>query len=169
MPSSRMATNFEPLNRSITFFATMLAILLLLFSTPVNAATGSPKVPKAACRIEINNAHISTLLLKHRKTRNVKINARSICNVPQQRVTLTVEIHKTGIFGSHLVRRFQTGENSPKSSGLRVEINNAAVECLNSKTTNYYGIAYAKAILQGRWQYAGRTQSSSITPLRCGT
>lgn len=164
-----MATNFTPLKRPTAFCAALLAILLLLFSTPANAATSGLKVPKASCRIEIDNAHISTSLLKHRKTRNVKINARSICNVLQQRVTLTVEIHKTGIFDNHLVRRFKTDANSTSSSGLRVEINNATVECLNSKTTSYFGIAYSKAIIQGRWQYAGRTQSTSIVPLHCGT
>lgn len=164
-----MATNLKLLRCPITFFIVMLAGLLLLPSTPDYAQAGSPKVPKAACRIEIDNAHISSSILKHRKTRNVKINARSICNVPQLRVTLTVEIHKTGILGNHLVDRFQTEENSPKSSGLKVEISNAAVECINRKMTNYYGIAYAKAIIQGKWQYAGRTQSSSIIPLRCGT
>lgn len=164
-----MATNLKLLRCPTTFFAVTLAILLLLPSALARAATGNPKLPKASCRIEIDNAHMSSSILKHRKTRNVKINARSICNVPQQRVTLTVEIHKTGIFDSHLVRRFQTDENSPKSSGLRVEIKNAAVKCLNSKTTNYFGIAYSKAIIQGKWQYAGRTQSSSIVPLKCGT
>ena len=164
-----MATNLKLRRCSITFFAAMLAILLVLSSTPANAATGSPKLPKAACRIEIDNAHISSSILKHRKTKNVKINARSICNVPQQRVTLTVEILKTGIFGSHLVRRFQTDENSPNSSGLRVEITNAAVQCKNNELTRYFGIAFAKAIIQGRWQYAGRTQSNSIIPLQCGT
>ena len=164
-----MATNLKLRRCPITLFAASLAILLLLSSTPANAATGNPKVPKASCRIEIDNAHISSSILKHRKTRNVKINARSICNVPQQRVTLTVEIYKTGILGNHFVRRFRTAENSPKSSGLKVEISNAAVECLNRNKTNYYGIAYAKAIIQGKWQYAGRTQSTSIVPLHCGS
>ena len=161
--------NLKLFRYTIVFTSAMLTIPLLLFSALANAATGSPKVPKASCRIEIDNAHISTSLLKHRKTKNVKINARSICNFPQQRVTLTVEIHKIGIFGNHLVGRFQTNENSPKSSGLKVEINNAVVKCLNSTPTSYFGLAYSKAIIQGKWQYAGRTQSTSIVPLQCGT
>jgi hypothetical protein len=62
-----------------------------------------------------------------RNTKYVKSNARSIRNVPQQRVTLTVEIYKTGIFGNHLVDRFRTNANSASSSGLRVEMTDAAV------------------------------------------
>jgi hypothetical protein len=164
-----MAADFKPLRLPIAFFTAMLAISPLLFSTPVNAATGSPKAPKALCRIEIDNAHISTSLLKHRKIKYVKINARSICNVPQQRVTLTLEIYKTGLFGNHLIRRFKTKEYLPESSGLRVEIKDASERCKNNKITNYFGIAYAKAIIGGKWQYAGRTRSKSITSLNCGT
>jgi hypothetical protein len=115
-----MATNFKPLRRLITCFAATLAILLPFSSALANAAKSGPKLPKAVCRIEIDNAHISSSILKHRKTRNVKIN-------------------------------------------------DAAVQCLNSKTTKYFGITYSKAIIQGKWQYAGRTQSSSIVPLKCGT
>lgn len=164
-----MATKLRLFRNPSAYLSSSFAILLLLFPISSYAATGSPKVPKAACRIEIDNAHISTSLLKHRKIRYVKVNAKSICNVPQLRVTLTVEIYKTGIFGNHLVDRFRTEENSPKSSGLKVEMTDAAVKCKNSQATRYFGIAYAKAIIQGKWQYAGRTQSTSIVPLHCGT
>lgn len=164
-----MATYLKQFKNPIALFAAFLIILLLLFSTPSNAATTRPKAPKASCRIEIDNAHISTSLLKHRKLKYVKVNARSICNVPQQRVTLTVEIYKTGFFSDHFVDRFKTEEFSPQSSGLRVEISNAAVECKSNEMTRYFGIAYAKAIIQGKWQYAGRTRSDGITPLHCGT
>lgn len=164
-----MATDFKPLRNPCAIPSASFAILPLLFSIPSNAATVQPKAPKALCRIEIDNAHISTSLLKHRKIKYVKINARSICNVPQQRVTLTLEIYKTGLFGNHLIRRFKTKEYLPESSGLRVEIKDASEWCKNSEITSYFGIAYAKAIIGGKWQYAGRTRSKSITSLNCGT
>lgn len=169
LSSSGMATYLKQFRKPITIFALLLIIPPLLFSTPSNAATTRPKAPKASCRIEIGNAHISTTLLIHRKLKYVKVNARSICNVPQQRVTLTVEIYKTGLFGDHFVDRFKTEEFSPQSSGLRVKISNATVECKNDEMTHYFGIAYAKAIIQGKWQYAGRTRSDGIIPLHCGT
>ncbi|MBI3430370.1 MAG: hypothetical protein HY050_10035 [Actinobacteria bacterium] len=164
-----MATYSRLFRNPIATFPVLLILLALLIAIPSNATAARPKAPKASCRIEIDNAHISTSLLTHRKIRYVKVNARSICNVPQQRVTLTVEIYKTGIFGNHFVKRFKTEENSPKSSGQRVDIKNAAVKCTNSESTSYFGIAYAKAIIQGKWQYAGRTLSKLIVPLKCGT
>ncbi len=164
-----MATYLKQSKNPIAIFAVFLIILPLLFSTPSNATTVRPKAPKASCRIEIDNAHISTSLLTHRKLKYVKVNARSICNVPQQRVTLTVEIYKTGLFGDHFVGRFETKEYLRQSAGLRVEIKDATVRCKNNEMTRYFGIAYAKAIIQGIWQYAGRTRSDGITPLHCGT
>lgn len=141
----------------------------ILFSPPSHATTSPPKQPKAACRIEVDNAHISTSLVKHRKLKYVKVNARSICNVPQQRVTLTLEIYKIGLFGDHFVHRFETKEYLRQSAGLRVEIKDATVRCKNNEVTNYFGVAYAKAIIESKWQYAGRTRSRSNIPLHCGT
>jgi hypothetical protein len=134
-----------------------------------SAATPKPKEIKASCRIEIDNAHISTSLLKNRKLKYVKVNARSICNVYQQRVTLTVEIYKTGKLSNQLVQSFETKEGLPSSSGLVVKMNNALVRCRNTRETAYYGIAYAKALINGKWQYAGKTYSKSIILLNCGT
>jgi hypothetical protein len=149
--------------------AVFLIILPLLSATPSGAATPSPKKPKASCRIEIDNAHISTSLLKNLKVKYVKVNARSICNVPQQRVTLTVEIYKIGVFGNHFVDSHFTNPSDHRSSGFRVENQNTKALCISSQVTNYFGIAYAKAFIQGKWQYAGRTQSTKVVPLRCGT
>ena len=134
-----------------------------------SAATPKPQEIKASCRIEIDNAHISASLLKNRKLKYVKVNARSICNVYQQRVTLTVEIYKTGKLSNQLVRSFATKEGLSSSSGFVVKMNNAVVRCRNTRETAYYGIAYAKALINGKWQYAGRTYSKSIILLDCGT
>jgi hypothetical protein len=84
-------------------------------------------------------------------------------------VTLTVEIYKTGKLSNQLVRSFETKEGLPSSSGLVVKMNNALVRCRNTRETAYYGIAYAKALINGKWQYAGKTYSKSIILLNCGT
>ena len=169
LQSSSMVAHVKLLRYLLIFLALTLGFPFSIDSTPIFATMGEMKAPKASCRIEVDNAHISSSILKHRKTRFVKINARSICNLPQQRVLLTLEIYKTGIFDNHLVDRFQTNPIIASSSGLKVEISNAAVRCLNNKTTRYFGIAYSKAIIQGAWQYAGRTRSTYIVPLNCGT
>jgi hypothetical protein len=155
--------------RSLSIFLITALGLNLLTPDFASAATTKPKEIKASCRIEIDNAHISASLLKNRKLKYVKVNARSICNVYQQRVTLTVEIYKTGKLSNQLVRSFETKEGLPSSSGLVVKMNNALVRCRNTRETAYYGIAYAKALINGKWQYAGKTYSKSIILLNCGT
>jgi len=70
---------------------------------------------------------------------------------------LTLEIYKTKLFGNELIEQFETEEFLPKSSGLKVAIKDAAIECKNRRVTRYFGIVYAKAFIGGKWQYAGRT------------
>jgi len=41
--------------------------------------------------------------------------------------------------------------------------------CKNSTPTFFYAIAFAKAVIDGQWQYAGDTRSEDIVELRCGT
>ena len=164
-----MTRNSKLNKRSFSIFLITALGVNLLTPTLASAATPKPKEVKASCRIEIDNAHISASLLKNRKLKYVKVNARSICNVYQQRVTLTVEIYKTGKLSNQLVRTFETKEGLPSSSGLVVKMNNALVRCRNTRETAYYGIAYAKALINGKWQYAGKTYSKSIILLNCGT
>ena len=154
-----------------SFFIFLITALGLNLLTPAlaSAETPKPKEVKASCRIEIDNAHISASLLKNRKLKYLKVNARSICNVYQQRVTLTVEIYKTGKLSNQLVRSFATKEGLSSSSGFVVKMNNDVIRCRNTRETAYYGIAYAKALINGKWQYAGRTYSKSIILLDCGT
>ena len=164
-----MTRNSKLKKHSILFFLVTVLGILQLVPNVSSAATPKPQEIKASCRIEIDNAHISASLLKNRKLKYVKVNARSICNVYQQRVTLTIEIYKTGKFSNRLVRSFRTKEGLPSSSGFIVKMNNAVVQCRNFRETAYYEVAYAKALINGKWQYAGRTRSNLIVPLTCGT
>lgn len=66
------------------------------------------------------------------------------------------------------MHRAETNPLSPKSSGLVIKIQDAKVICKNSQPSSYYGIAYAKAFIQGKWQYAGKTRSVNIRKLKCG-
>jgi hypothetical protein len=164
-----MTRNSKLKKHSLLFFLVTVLGILQLVPNVSSAATPKPQEIKASCRIEIDNAHISASLLKNRKLKYVKVNARSICNVYQQRVTLTVEIYKTGKFSNQLVRSFRTKEGLPSFSGFIVKMNNAVVRCRNTRETDYYGIAYAKALINGKWQFAGRTRSKIIELLACGT
>jgi hypothetical protein len=58
--------------------------------------------------------------------------------------------------------------NSSKSSGLIVKIQDSKVLCLNSKPSSYFGVVSSKAVIQGKWQYAGNTRSVNVIKLNCG-
>jgi hypothetical protein len=153
-------------NRKVTLLLTILSFL----SAPNGlAATDTPKESKPPCRLQISNAHISTYLIEKSGVRAVKVNASSICNLPQSNVTVTVELWKTGILGNHLLRRrtfYSAGTTLPNS-----RVNNFLTfkRCKDRDPTQYFGIAYSKAFIAGRWQYARHTQSKKIIPLNCGT
>jgi hypothetical protein len=150
-----------------------LILLLSLFSflipTTSKAATGGPREPKTPCRLQINDAHISTSLIENRGIRAVKVNASSICNVPQSNVTITVEIWKTGLLGNHFVQKRTI--NSPGTTFPNSRVNNFQTfkKCKDKDPTQYFGIAYSKALIAGKWQYARHTQTKRIIPLNCGT
>ncbi len=133
-------------------------------ASPLNS-----KELKASCRIEIDDPHISAYASKYRGKKEVKVNVRSICNVLQTRVQLTVKIYKTTFFGNRLVAQSTTNPADPKSNGRTVLNYGTSALCKNDKKTNYLGIAYASAIIAGKKQYANKTQSRKIIPINCGT
>ncbi|MBC7463512.1 MAG: hypothetical protein H7227_04535 [Actinobacteria bacterium] len=99
----------------------------------------------------------------------MKVNASSICNVPQSNVTLTVEIWKTGTLGNHFVWKsvvLSSGTTLPKS-----QVNNFKTfrVCIDKVSTSYYGVAYSRAFIAGKWQFARHVLSTKIIPLECGT
>jgi hypothetical protein len=140
-----------------------------LFMPLANAATPKPEIKKAICRIEIDNAHISRHELKFGSRRAVIVKARSICNVVQQQVSLTVNIYKVEKFGHPKIKSFVTDPSQPTSSGRVVRNYGTLVDCENFKRTKFYGIAYAKALINGQWKYAGRTRSLKTIEINCGT
>ena len=156
--------------RSISLSLATLVFLISTFSTASFSATPTPtsRSPKATCRIEVDDAHISTSIQRNSGIRVVKVNAKSICNVRQERVTLTLEIYKVGKFSNYLMHRSQTNPNSSKSSGLIVKIQDSKVLCINSKPSSYFGVVSSKAFIQGKWQYAGNTRSVNVIKLNCG-
>ena len=156
--------------RSVSLSVASTVFFILNFSAASYAATPTPysRSPKATCRIEVDDAHISTSILRNSGIRVVKVNAKSICNIRQENVTLTLEIYKVGKFSNYLMHRSQTNPNSPKSSGLIVKIQDSKVLCVNSKASSYFGVVFSKAFIKGIWQYAGNTRSVNIVKLNCG-
>lgn len=150
------------------FFAVLLPLLLTFPNTSV-AKERSTEEPKSPCRLQVGNAHLSTSLFEKSQLRAVKVNATSICNVPQSKVTITVELWKTGLLGNHLVAKQTTRSTGTTFPGSRVKNFNTFRKCFNLTPTNYFGVAYSKALIDGEWQFARRVLSKEITSLKCGT
>ena len=161
----------KPLIKKLPIVIATFLVLAALPNTPSHALSIQPKTrtPKASCRIEIDNAHISRSEKKFAKRRVVIVKARSICNVIQQQVTLTVNIHKVEKFGNPMIESVSTEPLAPTSSGKLVTNYENVVECKNFKRTKYFGIAYAKALINGQWHFAGRTRSPKTMEINCGT
>jgi hypothetical protein len=84
-------------------------------------------------------------------------------------VTLTVELWKAGLPLDHFV--FKTITRSPGVISPRVHVENfdTYVFCKNNKPTSWYGVAYSKAFIGGKWQFARHVLSEKSVPIKCGT
>lgn len=154
----------------VTRLTTFTVFLTLsIFPGPASATDLAKQVKRPICRIEIDNAHISRHELKFSSRRAVLVKARSICNVVQERVTLTVNIYKVEKFGNPLLKSVSTDPNRASSFGRVIKNYDNLVDCENYKRTRFYGIAYAKALINGKWNYAGRTRSLKTIEINCGT
>ncbi len=161
-----------PTSRNLKlFFTTFGLATLTIVSVPQISIASDPntKTSKPPCRIDIDNAHLSTSVFHRQGVRVVIVKARSICDVMQQRVMLTVQIYKTEILGDKLITSSNTNPQLQSSSGYVISNNGTTYVCKTHILTHYYGIAFSKAFINGRWLYAGRTQSPETVPLPCGT
>ena len=136
--------------------------------TKVSHLTPSQHREKPKCRIEIDTVHLSTYL-KNKGIGAAKVNARSICNVTQLDVALTVQIFKVGFILDHLVSATSTNPSNPNSSGFTIKNEGTYVLCASRKRTSYYGIAFSKATIGGQRVGAPPARSLKITTLPCGT
>lgn len=140
-----------------------------IYEAQATQPSPSPAVKKPACRLEVEDAHISTTILKHRNLKVVKVNVYSICDILQSKVRITLSITKSQFPADHSYGPFFNDSKGFADNGLRVSLQDKFVVCTNDKLTQWFGTAYAKALIDGKWQYAGKTRSKNITTLRCGT
>jgi hypothetical protein len=155
---------------------THIALCLGLYSlnsisAPIADALPLPsaKTPqKSLCRIEVDYVHPSTYF-RNKGIAAIKVNARSVCDVLQQEVVLTVQIFKVGFLFDHLVSSTTTDPIRQSSTGLRVENNRTSAHCKDSKVTKYYGIAFATAVIAGQKVQAPPARSIKISTIPCGT
>lgn len=149
--------------------STAASVTFLFAITFLSLQTANPTSPKLPCRIEISNAHISKDVWIKTGKRAVKVDAFSTCHLPQSKVTLTVELWKTGQPFNHFVFKTITRSPGVTSPRVRVENFNTYIFCKNRDLTFWYGVAYSKAFIGGKWQFARHVLSQKIEPIECGT
>ncbi|MFZ4107943.1 MAG: hypothetical protein ACOYK4_02950 [Candidatus Planktophila sp.] len=147
----------------------LLIIFLLINMSSAAGNQPSKKQPKPPCRLQVGMAHISTDLFEKFNIRAVKVNASSKCNIPQTNVTITVEIWKKGKLQNHLVLTKTINSSGTTYPGSQVNNFSTYKFCENIARTSYYGVAYSKAFIAGKWQYARHVLSLETIPLNCGT
>ena len=120
------------------------------------------------CGLTVEDAHISTYLLKMKKGRQVKINVFSKCGVPQQQVSFIVEIWKRGMLGDHKMRTFRQTIFNPINPRL-IRYEAAKLSCKNYLPTIYYGKAQATVLINGKTFTSAWVMSEHLIPIDCGT
>ena len=124
---------------------------------------------KPLCRIEVSYPHISTSLVKNKGIRAVKVNAYSTCNRPHSTIRLTVEIWKEGLFLKEKLVSTTERRSAPIPAYERFYNNSTFIPCQNRELTRYYGVAYAKALIDDKWHYARDQLDIEFKVIPCGT
>jgi exoribonuclease II len=151
---------------SLVRFSTCVCLVL---ASAMSASAKTEISPKSPCRIQVDQPHISTNLLRKENRRFVKVNAFSICHAPHSNVTLTVELWKEGFLINHVVARSVIYQRDAVAPGEKVANLKTYETCLNSRTTKYFGVAYSQALIGGIWHNARHKQKERIVILKCGT
>jgi hypothetical protein len=146
-------------------------VTLVIFTLTLGIPSDAISVvtpPITPCYIEVDDAHISTYLLRKEGTRAVKVNARSVCNQPMRKLKLTVEIYKERLFGDKLVAfdSVVVPTGIPGNKVIRNE--KVSAKCLNSKESRYYGSAYATAVIGNKSLKTFKVRSEQTVTIRCG-
>jgi hypothetical protein len=151
-------------------FCLVVAFTTLISFTSVTGvqANENDLLKKAACRIEIDNPHISKSILRKEKRAAVKVNARSICDAYQTRVELTVEIYQVGLFRDYKRASFTTIPSQVASNGFIVNNKNTKWYCQSNKSSRFYGVAYSRAFIAGQQFAAPPAKSYKTVLLPCG-
>ena len=146
--------------------AFLTACLLGITNSSAIAAVQEKKAP---CRLEVDNAHISSNILKKEEKFTVKVTFRSICNLDQTKLVMKVQIWKVGFGRNYPVTSLITRNFPYVKANHNVLIQDIYVYCKNTKRTYFYGIAEADAYINGTQVIATKVQSDEIHRLSCGT
>ncbi len=146
-----------------------LTILIVLATNLHSASAAKVNPPITNCFIRVDNPHLSDSIKRHRGIDAVKVNAISKCNQEIFQLRFTVEIYKKGLF-----RDYKVAMQTLKLDGFIPKYKEIAHrgtwrKCDTDKISNYYGIAYSEALVQGKKMRTLPVMTEKIIPLPCGT
>lgn len=141
-----------------------LGLVLSLFTL-----SGAEAEIKAPCRLEVDNAHISSNLFRKERKTAVKVIFRSICDADQNNLKMKLQIMKVGRFGDRPVTPPINRNFTFVGAHSEVKIQDIYFYCKNTLRTFFYGVAEAEARINDVVVRAPKVRSTKIVPLNCGT
>ena len=81
---------------------------------------------------------------------------------------LTVEIHKIGLFRDYTVVHEEVKDLGPIFPNTIIKNQKTYVECKNSKSSRYYGVAYATAYIKGERMKTLHVLTEKTITVHCG-
>ncbi len=145
-------------------FILSLILINLFASSPFSEATP----PLTKCNIKLDNPHYSKSVEIRKGFKAIKVNARSRCNRQMTNLVLTVEIHKLGFLRDYKVASRETRVEGPIFPNTIIKNQKTYVECKNTKTSRYYGEAYATAYIKGERVRTLHVLTEKTITINCG-
>jgi len=136
-------TTFKSFKSTLSILS--LSLVGLIACSPISEATP----PLTKCNIKLDNPHYSKSVEIRKGFKAIKVNARSRCNRQMTNLVLTVEIHKVGFLRDYKVATEEIRVKGPIFPNSVIKNQKTYVECKNTKTSRYYGEAYATAYIKG--------------------
>jgi hypothetical protein len=156
----------------MTTFKSFKSPLLILSLILVNLIATSPfseaTPPLTKCNIKLDNPHYSKSVEIRKGFKAIKVNARSRCNRQMTNLVLTVEIHKIGFLRDYKVATEEIKVQGPILPNAVIKNQKTYVECKNSKSSRYYGEAYASALIKGERVRTLHVLTEKTITVNCG-
>jgi len=155
-------TTFKSFKSPLFFLS--LILINLFASLPFSEATP----PLTKCNIKLDNPHYSKSVEIRKGFQAIKVNARSRCNRQMTNLVLTVEIHKLGFLRDYKVASREIRVEGPIFPNTIIKNQGTYVECKNSKSSKYYGEAYASAFIKGERVKTLHVLTEKTITVNCG-
>ena len=151
-----------------SFKSPLFILSLILFNLFASSPFSEATPPLTKCNIKLDNPHYSKSVEIRKGFKAIKVNARSRCNRQMTNLILTVEIHKIGFLRDYTVAHEEVKALGPIFPNTIIKNQKTYVECKNTKTSRYYGEAYATAYIKGERVRTLHVLTEKTITINCG-